>query len=144
MMLDSMMRSDQDSRMSQIENNPRRDDPTVDELARWAGCSHPGNASLGGLWLRSVREIYLECLPKFINDDEIHAAVLFGSEPASQSMLWAVFADLEAWRVDLDVLHGYSENMEQNARDALALIASSLLDHFEQERRTIEDLERGL
>jgi hypothetical protein len=34
--------------------------------------------------------------------------------------------------------------MGSNARDALALIASSLVDHFEQERKTIEDLERGL
>jgi hypothetical protein len=144
MMLDSVAVSDQDLRMPHFIPDPRQDEPTVEELSRWSGCSNPGNASIGGLWLRSVREIYFEWLPRCVDDDDLHAAVLFASEPAVESLLWAVFADVEAWRIDLDVLHGYSEDMGSNARDALALIASSLVDHFEQERKTIEDLERGL
>lgn len=144
MMLDSTIASDQDLRMPQFIPDPRQDEPTVEELARWAGCSNPGNASIGGLWLRSVREIYFEWLPRCVEEEDLHAAVLFASEPAMETLLWSVFADVEAWKIDLDTLHGYSETMSNNARDALALIAASLVDHFEQERRTIEDLERGL
>ena len=129
--------------MSREPNDRDPEEPRIEELARWGGCSNPGEASLGGFWLRSVREIYLELQPQ-LEADRIHSGVMLASRPRFDSMLWTVFAEIEAWRIDLDALCGYTEDMVRNAEHALTFIAAQIVDHFERERRILEGLESGL
>lgn len=124
-------------------NDRDPEEPTIEELARWGGCANPGEASVGAFWLLSVRDLYFELQPK-LDPLEIHAGVIFASRLNLDSMLWMVFAQIEAWRIDLDELHGYTEDMARNAEHALTLVAASLVDHFERERRILEDMESGL